>query len=101
MSTCIILTQLCKSPGVIAAMVGLSSLMIRGIFACVVVVAVHRDDMLDSEELALFCKSIKFTTAESDPITVNGLSFHLVIIPGPTHDRATYLECTVPPIVFL
>jgi len=54
-------------------------LVVWGVFACVVVVDIERTCL--EVELSSFHWSVKFTIAESLPITVAGLSFHFVIIP--------------------
>ena len=48
-------------------------LVIWGVFTCVVVVAVYERTCLEVE-LSSFHWSVKFTIAESDPITVDELS---------------------------
>ena len=55
-------------------------LVIWGVFTCVVVVAVYERTCLEVE-LSSFHWRVKFTIAESDPITVARLAFHFVIVP--------------------
>jgi len=57
-------------------------LVVWGVFTGVVVVAVHREDVLGGGVvvLPLECE-VYYHTGKSLPITMAGLSFHFVIIP--------------------